>query len=282
MNRVNKLPTNMLAFIGYSFPLAMGFILGLIGAGGSILTIPILVYFFNIKPIIATSYSLIIVGIAALVGGIRYWQHKQVNIHAAIIFAIPAMLTIFITRTYLVHYLPDPFLTIHTLTINNDLFIMLLFASLMILASIFMLKPHKIMLISTTKTTRYKKIIRFINLISCSSGIGFLSGLIGTGGGFLIIPTLIGIFKLNVKEAIGTSLTIIAFNSLIGFSGDLIVGIDLNWTLIAYFLSFTLLGIWIGTSMSKGIKAENLRKLFGYFTLVIAIYVITKELYTLL
>lgn len=272
----------MLIIIGYIFALVMGFILGLIGAGGSILTIPILVYLFNIEPILATSYSLLIVGIAACIGAIRFWQQNQLNIHAALIFVFPAMLIVFITRTYIIPYLPDPFLTISTLSIPKNIFIMFLFSSLMILASIFMLKPHKIALISANKTSHHKKFIRFANLILCSSIIGFLSGLIGAGGSFLIIPTLIGVFKLNIKEAIGTSLTIVTINCLIGFSGDLIVGITLNWSLITLFLLLTFIGIWAGTTINKKVQPEKLKKLFGYFTLLIACYIFIKETYILL
>lgn len=269
----------MLVFLGYSFSLAMGFILGLIGAGGSILTIPILVYMLDIKPILATSYSLFIVGFASFIGAMRYLYHGHVNIKAALIFAIPAMLMIFFTRLYIVPNLPDPFLTIYDLSISKNFFIMFLFACLMILAALFMLKPQKIKLIVPNKKSHHKKLMRFMNLVLSSSFIGFLSGLIGAGGGFLIIPTLIGIFKLDVKEAIGTSLMIIAINSLVGFNGDLMVGIDLDWVLIALFLSFTLIGMMIGTSIGKNVDPRKLKKLFGWFTLLIAVCIITKESY---
>ena len=201
-----------MVILGYILAVIMGLTLGLIGAGGSILTVPILVYLLGVKPVVATGYSLLVVGSAALTGAIRYYRHKLVNIRATLIFTAPAMLTVLATRTYIVPNIPDPIFGI-----AKDVFIMLLFAVLMIVVSVFMLRSPK------SKPERHPGMtfIRTLKLILGSSGVGLLTGMVGAGGGFLIIPALITLFGLRMKEAIGTSLAVIAINSLIGFNGDI-------------------------------------------------------------
>lgn len=260
-------------FLGNILAILMGMTLGLIGAGGSILTVPILVYLLGVKPMVATGYSLLVVGSAALAGAIRYRRHDLVNLRAALMFALPAMLTVLATRTFIVPAIPDPLLFI-----PKDIFIMLLFAALMILAATFMLRPVKVEPNrSHTLNTR-----RIIELIAGSSGVGLLTGMVGAGGGFLIIPTLIALFGLQVKEAIGTSLAIIAINSLVGFQGDIAAEIPLDWPLLGTFLGLTLLGMWLGTTLGKRMKAEKLKKVFGVFTLLVGLAVMAEELHTLL
>ena len=258
--------------IGYMLAMLMGLTLGLIGAGGSILTVPILVYLLGVKPVVATGYSLLVVGSASLTGALRYYQNKLVNIRAALMFALPAMLAVLITRSFIVPSIPDPIMGI-----TKDIFIMLLFSILIIAAAIFMLKPLR-----NKPEQEHKITIAYVvKLLIGSIGVGLLTGMVGAGGGFLIIPTLIALFGLSVKEAIGTSLAVIAINSLVGFRGDISAGIELDWSLLGLFLALTLIGMWIGVSLSKHIKADKLKKLFGIFTLLVGISVMIKELYTL-
>ena len=262
-----------MTILGYLLAVLMGLTLGLIGAGGSILTVPILVYLLGIKPVVATGYSLLVVGIAALTGAIRYFRHGLVNIRAALMFAIPAMLTVLATRSFIVPAIPDSILGIH-----KDVFIMLLFATLMIVAALFMFKPLNIEATPHPQMTA----IRAAKLIFGSAGIGLLTGMVGAGGGFLIIPTLIALFGLHVKEAIGTSLMIIAINSLVGFNGDISAGIPFDWHLLGLFIGMTLLGMLIGTSLAKYAKAENLKKIFAVFTLLIGLSIFAEKFYALL
>ncbi len=251
----------------------MGLTLGLIGAGGSILTVPILVYLLGVKPVVATGYSLLVVGCAAFMGALRYWRNGLVNIKAAAIFAVPAMLTVLATRRFIVPAIPDPLMGI-----PKDIFIMLLFASLMILAAVFMLQPMKI----TPPRSHTLSAGRAIKLIAGSAGVGLLTGMVGAGGGFLIIPTLMALFSLPIKEAIGTSLAIIAINSLVGFQGDISAGIPLDWPLLGIFLGLTLLGMGLGTTLGKRMDGAKLKKLFGVFTLLVGFAVLTEEIRTLL
>lgn len=259
--------------LGYLLAIVMGMTLGLIGAGGSILTVPILVYLLGVKPVVATGYSLLVVGSAALAGAIRYWRNGLVNLRAAFMFAVPAMLTVLATRTFIVPAIPDPIMGI-----PKDISIMLLFATLMIFVAMLMLKPMKV----KPARTHTMAAGRGLNLIAGSAGVGLLTGMVGAGGGFLIIPTLIALFGLPVKEAIGTSLAIIAINSLVGFQGDIASGISLDWHLLSLFISLTLLGMWIGTTLAKRMEGEKLKKLFGMFTLLVGIAVLAEEFHTLL
>jgi uncharacterized membrane protein YfcA len=259
--------------IGYLLGALMGLTLGLIGAGGSILTVPILVYLLSVKPVVATGYSLLVVGSAASAGAIRYWQNDLVNLRAMVLFAVPAMLMVLVTRTYIFPSIPE-----HFLGISKDTFVMLLFASLMICAAIFML-----ITVRAKKTHSHPlKPQRVAELVIGSAGVGLLTGMVGAGGGFLIIPTLIALFGLETKEAIGTSLSIIAINSLVGFNGDLRAGIPLDFPLLATFLGLTLFGMWLGTRLSKQIHGDDLRKIFGMFTLVIGLMVIAEQVFAVL
>lgn len=254
--------------LGYLLAVLMGLTLGLIGAGGSILTVPILVYFFKVPPLIAAAYSLLIVGCAALVGAYFYYRENLVKVKPALIFAIPATISVFCTRLLLVPNIPEKILTI-----PKDVLVMLLFSILMLLASIFMFRPLKIK--EAEQKSRFCKICV---LILGSAGIGLLTGIVGVGGGFLIIPALVILFNLSMKEAIGTSLTIIAVNSLIGFNGDLLSGLKVDRDIIYLFLPLTISGMLFGVFLSKKFDSQKLKKIFATFVLIIAISIFTSEI----
>ncbi len=207
--------------IGFALAFVMGATLGLIGAGGSILTVPILVYCLSVPPIVATGYSLLIVGFTALTGALTYWRRGLVDLRAMIIFALPATCVIWTTRCYIIPSLPDPILYL-----SKGAFVMILFAILMLLASGFMLFNGQ----KQEEPTQHPPLTpnRLLFLILGSASAGLLMGIVGAGGGFLIVPMLILLFGLNMKKAIGTSLSIIAINSLIGFQGDISAGIPMN------------------------------------------------------
>lgn len=265
----------MLILVGYCLALVMGVTLGLIGAGGSILTVPILVYFLHVPPVVATGYSLFIVGCAALIGAWRYHRRGLVNFRAAIIFMIPAMFCVFFTRNSIVPMLPET-MPFAGMLISKNVFIMLMFALLMLLAAVFMLRP---VASADTSVPPKMNFIRLVKLVIGSAGIGLLTGFVGAGGGFLIIPTLIGLFGLAVKEAVGTSLAIIAVNSLVGFNGDIAHGIPMDWALLGLFLLLTTAGMLLGTSYAKKIDSKHLRKLFGWFVLAVGCAVLLDNIF---
>lgn len=260
--------------IGYLLAIFMGVTLGLIGAGGSIMTVPILVYFLGVSPVIATGYSLLLVGTTALIGGIHYYRKQQVDIRTSIIFATPAVIAVYITRAWLVPAIPDPFFSIDTFIVTKDIFIMLLFAALMLIAGILMirggtsLKPHK----------EVSPLRRAMLIGTEGAVVGIFTGVVGAGGGFLIIPALVLLAGMEMKIAVGSSLFIIACKSLFGFTGDLQTGITLDYTLLSLFLTCTITGMLAGTMLSKHVTGERLKKAFGWFTLLVGTIMIFKEL----
>lgn len=257
--------------LSYFGALLIGLVLGLIGGGGSILTVPILVYLLMINPITATAYSLFVVGVTSLVGAIKNIQKGLVDFKTAFSFAIPAVVSVFLTRLYLVPAIPSQLFTIGDFTVTKNIAIMLFFAILMLFSSISMIKSK-----SENNLDSQKK-LSYISLVFQALTIGLITGLVGAGGGFLIIPVLVLFARLPIKKAIATSLLIIAINSLIGFIGD-IVNIDVDWPFLLIFTSFSILGIFIGMYLSNYIEGRKLKKGFGWFVLIMGIYIIYKEL----
>ena len=226
--------------LGYIGALVIGVVLGLIGGGGSILTVPILVYLLFVNPVTATAYSLFVVGTSALVGTIRNIQKGLVDFKVGIVFAIPAFISVYLTRKYLVPAIPEHLFTINDFEVTKDVGIMLFFAVIMALASISMIKNKDVPSIGDIKTA-----FNYPLIILEGAVVGVLTGIVGAGGGFLIIPALVLLAKLPMKKAVATSLLIIAFKSLIGFIGD-VENIDIDWQFLLVFTSISVLGIFIG------------------------------------
>ena len=258
---------------GYIASLLIGISLGLIGGGGSILTVPVMVYLFAVPTLQAISYSLFVVGITSLVGAINNYRKGQVSIKTAIIFGSTSILTVFITRKFIVPAIPQNLFKIGDFTVTLSLATMLLFAFLMLLASIAMIRGRKKRLAGEARKEVKAQLPK---LLGYGIGIGFITGLLGAGGGFILIPALVLLVGLPMKKAVGTSLLIIALNSLIGFLGD-IGNVSMDWKLILVVASIAIVGIIIGGSLSKKIDGDKLKKGFGWFVLVMGIYIIIKE-----
>lgn len=259
--------------VGYIAALAIGVSLGLIGGGGSILTVPVLVYLFGVEPVLATAYSLFIVGSTSLVGAIPKYKHGLINVKTAIIFGIPSIAAVFATRKFIVPIIPDVVFTIGSMDFTKNLLMMILFAILMVFASVSMIrnKKQKVELENKPQEFNYPLIILE------GAIVGALTGLVGAGGGFLIIPALVLLSKLPMKQAVGTSLLIIAAKSLIGFTGDL-GNYSMDWTLLLVVTGIAIAGIFIGNWLSHKVSSDKLKKGFGWFVLVMGIYIIIKEL----
>ncbi|APG59819.1 sulfite exporter TauE/SafE family protein [Christiangramia salexigens] len=264
---------DMLEILGYFGALLIGLVLGLIGGGGSILTVPVMVYLMSVNPVTATAYSLFVVGSSSLVGAGRNLQKGLVGFKTAIIFAIPAVIAVFSTRKFLVPAIPDNILTISGFTLTKDIGIMLFFAVLMLLASVSMIIDKEKMLSDShiNKPTNHI-LLAFLGIFT-----GLITGLVGAGGGFIIIPILVLMAGLSMKKAVGTSLLIIAINSLIGFLGDL-GHLKIDWMFLLIFTGLSVIGIFLGVYLNKFIHGEKLKKGFGWFVLVMGIYIIWKEL----
>jgi uncharacterized membrane protein YfcA len=254
---------------GYFGALCIGLILGLTGGGGSILTVPILVYVMLIHPTTATAYSLFIVGTTSAFGAFQNYRKDLVDVKNGFLFAIPSFVAVYITRRFLVPLIPERILE-HPFMLSKSTFLMLFFAAIMILAAISMLKKKK------TEVVTHDK-ISWINLVFQTFTIGIIIGLVGAGGGFLIIPSLVLFAKLPMKKAVGTSLFIIAMNSLIGFLGD-IQNLTIDWKFLSSFTGISIIGIFIGIYLNKYINETQLKKGFAYFVLFMATFILVKEL----
>lgn len=261
--------------IGYIAAILIGISLGLVGSGGSILTVPVLVYLMGIDPLLATTSSLFIVGFTSLIGGIRAYSKKQLDYRAVTEFGFPSVLSIFITRHNLLPAIPETIFTFQNFTVTRNLLLMLVFALLMLLASWSMIRNRET---KASNGLAKEGGARVFPLMIFGLLIGVVTGLLGAGGGFLIIPTLVLFLGLDMKTAVGTSLLIIAINSLFGFLFSL-NHFTFNWILL---LSFTVLaagGLFIGSHFSDKISPASLKKGFGWFILVMGIFVIIRELF---
>jgi uncharacterized membrane protein YfcA len=256
--------------LGYLLALLVGITLGLVGSGGSILTVPILVYLINIKPQLATTYSLFIVGVASIVGAFRHYQLKNLQFQTAFYFGFPSIISLLLTRKFVLPNLPDCLFVLLGFQVTKNVFIMVVFAILMLMAAYSMLNSINIKK-SHSPTTNFSKlsVIGFV--------IGIIAGFLGAGGGFLIIPSLIFFGGLQMKHAVGTSLLIISVNSIFGFASDLLGGIHPDLMLLSIFTLLAIIGIFIGTQLSKKVDGDKLKPIFAWFIIVMGVYIILKE-----
>jgi uncharacterized protein len=262
--------------IGYIASLIIGISLGLIGGGGSILTVPVLVYLFGVEPVLATAYSLFIVGLASLVGAFPKYKQGLVNLKTAFIFGIPAIAAVYATRRFIVPLIPDHVFSIDGFVVTKNILMMVLFAILMVFASVSMIREKNKN--GNGHEANGEQKFNYPLILLEGAVVGILTGLVGAGGGFLIIPALVLLSKLPMKQAVGTSLLIIAAKSLIGFTGDL-SHYTMDWKLLLIVTALAITGIFIGDGLSKKIDGNKLKKGFGWFVLVMGIYIIIKELF---
>lgn len=261
----------MLELFGYIGALFIGIVLGITGGGGSILTVPILVYILNYNPVIATAYSLFIVGTTSGFGTIQNFKKGLVVPKTAIQFAIPSVIGVYLTRKFIVPGIPDTVFYFGSVQLSKATFLMLLFAVVMFMAAYSMLKSQK-----ETDIIEFK--INSLAMVMVKLFfVGILIGLIGAGGGFLIIPALLKFAKLPMKKAIGTSLLIITINSLIGFTGD-IQNEAIDWLFLISFTTFSVIGIFIGLYIQHYINEKHLKKIFGFFVLIMSFFILYKEI----
>ena len=259
--------------LGYILAIVVGISLGLIGSGGSILTVPILVYIMGVNPVLATAYSLFIVGSTALVGGIQSALQKKVDFKTVLIFGIPSIAAVYATRMWLVPLIPEQLFSVGSFAVTKPIALMLLFAVVMIMASVSMIRQKK----STVPEEETMPAYNYPMILLEGTVVGVLTGLVGAGGGFLIIPALVLLARMPMKMAVGTSLFIIAAKSLIGFIGDLQGSEVIDWTLLSTFTGSAVVGIIIGIFLSKKIPGNKLKTGFGWFVLLMGIYIILKE-----
>ncbi len=254
---------------GYLASIFVGVVLGLLGGGGSILSIPILVYLFQVEPVLASAYSLFIVGVTSFVGAVPKYRQQLVNLRTGILFGIPSIASIFTTRKWIVPAIPDLIWEGDGFVLTKRVLILGIFAVLMVLASLSMIRGKKEI---NSDQQNFKPLLVVLEGLL----IGFLTGLVGAGGGFLIIPALVFLTGLKFKTAVGTSLFIIAINSLSGFMGD-VFSSAINWVFLLSITGLAVAGIFVGNVYANKISSIKLRKAFGWLTLVMGIWILVKE-----
>ncbi len=259
--------------LGYLGALIIGVVLGLIGGGGSVLTVPIMVYLLSINPVLATAYSLFVVGVSSMLGALQNIRKGLVDFKTAIVFAIPAFIAVYLTRRFLIPAIPEYLFEIANFTVTRDIGIMIFFAIIMLLASFSMISgKHKPGIVHNT-AIKYN----YPMIVLEGAVVGVITGIVGAGGGFLIIPALVILAKLPMKKAVATSLLIIAIKSLVGFIGD-VETMEIDWLFLWSFTAFSLLGILIGVWLNKYIEGAKLKKSFGWLVLLMGIYILIEEI----
>lgn len=256
--------------LGYILAVFIGIALGLIGGGGSILTVPVFVYLFHIDPTVATSYSLFIVGMTSLTGAVYQYTKGFVDMKAALSFGLMSVVTVFAVRKYLLPAIPNVLWQVGGLSVTKSTVIMVLFAVLMLAASVSMVLGHHEQ--PSGAQTSLPVLLVF------GLGVGLVTGLLGAGGGFLIIPALVLLARTPMRVAIGTSLFIVTINSLVGFLGD-IGHVYIDWLFLFTILAITVSGVLIGSIIGRSIPGERLRSGFGWFVLTMGIYMLSRELF---
>lgn len=257
---------------GYLASILIGISLGLIGGGGSILTVPVMVYLFGIDAVVATTYSLFVVGSTSIIGSVAYFKKDLVSLKTVLFFGLPSIASVLLTRSFLVPAIPKHILSIGNFELTKSILFMLLFSVLMIAASFSMIRKKKEEDVAVSESDA-----SVLPVLLQGLAVGFVTGLIGAGGGFLIIPALVNMLKLPMKKAVGTSLVIIAINSLSGFLLS-VKDQAMQWPFLLSVAAIAMLGILIGSFLAAKIDGKRLKPAFGWFVLIMGIYILIKEI----
>ncbi len=248
--------------VGYIAAIGMGIALGMVGGGGSILTVPILLYFFKYEAMAAATASLFIVGTTAFAGGLINSFKKNIDFKTGLIFAIPSFLGVLLIRKFVLPLLPEILVAEFTL---------LFFAMLMVFSAKAMIQAKTLAQPIENPMNKLASVMIFAK----GFFIGCITGFVGAGGGFLIVPALTLFFGLSMKRAVGTSLVIISANSLFGFAMSSQTNID--WPVLLTISSLGIGGLIVGQKFSSKISEQNLKKAFGYFILAIALVLLMDQ-----
>jgi uncharacterized protein len=248
-----------------------GIVLGLLGGGGALLSIPVLVYLFHIEPQLATSYSLILIAVSASSGAYQNIRKKLVDYNAALYYGIPSVISVYVVRRWVMPNLPKVIFSIGNYSVDKNLFILIVLAVVMFIAA------YKMITSKNADGDEKEHTINHLHLAFFAVLIGAFLGLVGAGGGFLMVPALMYFANVHTKKAIGTSLVLVSVNSFIGFAGDLRSNVQIDWPFFFTFLFFSVTGVLIGHYLATYIHNNKLKRYFGWFILITAVFIIAKE-----
>lgn len=247
--------------LGAALAIIVGFVLGLLGGGGGVLTVPILVYGLHLPVKAAVPTSLCVVGLVAVIGFLSHLRHGNVALRVAAVFAPFAVVAAF-AGARIAKYVPSDVQLI-------------VFAIVGLVASFFMIRGRRVT--TPTGAYRFDAKPRTIALLGLqATGVGLLTGIIGIGGGFLIVPALVLVAKVPMRLAVGTSLLVITMNALGGFAGY-IGHAPIDWRIIAWFTAFAVVGTVAGTFASTRVPQQRLRQVFGVLLFGVSLFVLYKR-----
>ncbi|WP_374079043.1 sulfite exporter TauE/SafE family protein [Bdellovibrio bacteriovorus] len=255
--------------MGYLGAALIGISLGLLGGGGSILSVPLFVYFFALPPTQATSYSLFVVGVASAVGFAKAWKAGQIHLRAGFLFAVPSFLGVLFIRRFVMPHIPAE-MDILDWKLSKEFLVMSSFAVVMLAASVSMLRPRKEKVHSEKSAPWTYAFKAFL--------VGSVTGFVGAGGGFLIVPALVVLGGLAMKHAVGTSLGVIAVNSLFGFASDVVAHVAMDFIFLMKVTVIAVVGIFIGSHWGKRTSEAQLKPAFGLFVLILGTGIFAQQL----
>ncbi len=258
--------------LGCILAIIVGITLGLIGSGGTILTVPILVYIMGVDPVLSTTYSLFAIGITSLIGAIRGIVKEEADLPKVLSFGIPSLIVVFITRLFILPLVPEV-IQIAGFSFHQNVLLMILFSFVMIASSLSMIRSGK----HDLEIPRENLRIPIEIVVLQGAIVGLITGLVGAGGGFLIIPALVNFYRLPMRRAVATSLIIISINSFFGVMGDIEKFEIFDWNLLLLYTGGTVLGIFIGFYLAEKIPNKLLKIGFGYMILFVGLYILIKE-----
>lgn len=256
---------------GYLGAILIGIILGLSGGGGALIATPVLVYLFHIEPFVATGYSLFLVAISASIGAVQNIRKQTVDYNAALFYGIPSVITVYLIRRFVIPNLPSTIISTQYFSVSKNHLLLFILAVVMFGAA------YKMITDDSQPVADEKREPNRLMLVLYAVLIGSFLGLVGAGGGFLIVPVLVYLGNVPLKKAVGTSLVLVSINSIIGFTGDLHSNTNMDWKFLFTFAAFSVGGVLIGTYLSNFVEPQKLRKYFGWFILIVAIYIVARE-----
>lgn len=266
---------SLLHAIGFLGALITGLLLGLVGGGGSLLAVPILTVLFSVGPETATQDALLVVGLTSSIGVADHLRQRTIHWPSVARFGLPSLLTVWLTRHWLLPLLPTVLVDTSFLTLTKTRLISLGFVLVMVVAAVGMLRPT-----TPSPTSIPTDRNTFVWKLSAQGvAVGLLTGLVGTGGGFLIVPGLVILAGLPLTVAVGTSLLLVCLNSLVGFISTSGYGPPSDYSLLLLFSALSVGGVLLGNRLARYVPTDRLRPAFGYFMLLVSIGMLIHEFY---